>query len=64
MPMAWCYVTKAIDEKQGQPNLDGTHSLTQSSSHPFGNEIQNDLTEYFSLLNFANPNYLGHKMIS
>ena len=24
-----------------------------------GTPIQNDLTEYFSLLNFANPNYLG-----
>ena len=23
--------------------------------------LQNDLSEYFSLLNFANPNYLGSK---
>lgn len=23
--------------------------------------VQNDLSEYFSLLNFANPNYLGTK---
>ncbi|KAJ4498006.1 DNA repair protein, SNF2 family [Lentinula lateritia] len=26
-----------------------------------GTPIQNDLSEYFSLLNFANPNYLGSK---
>ncbi|KAF7294844.1 SNF2 family domain-containing protein [Mycena indigotica] len=26
-----------------------------------GTPIQNDLTEYFSLLNFANPNFLGSK---
>jgi DNA repair and recombination protein RAD54 and RAD54-like protein len=26
-----------------------------------GTPIQNDLSEYFSLLNFANPNYLGTK---
>ncbi|KAE9404253.1 hypothetical protein BT96DRAFT_955669 [Gymnopus androsaceus JB14] len=26
---------------------------------PTGTPIQNDLSEYFSLLNFANPNYLG-----
>ncbi|PSN64271.1 helicase swr1 [Corynespora cassiicola Philippines] len=27
-----------------------------------GTPIQNDLSEYFSLLNFANPNYLGTRM--
>ena len=27
-----------------------------------GTPIQNDLTEYFSLLNFANPSYLGTRM--
>jgi DNA repair and recombination protein RAD54 and RAD54-like protein len=27
-----------------------------------GTPIQNDLTEYFSLLNFANPNYLGTRL--
>lgn len=27
----------------------------------FDNPTQNDLTEYFSLLNFANPGYLGSK---
>ena len=26
-----------------------------------GTPIQNDLSEYFSLLNFANPNFLGSK---
>lgn len=26
-----------------------------------GTPIQNDLTEYFALLNFANPEYLGTK---
>src|SRR5579872_270532 len=26
-----------------------------------GTPIQNDLSEYFSLLNFANPNFLGTK---
>lgn len=25
-------------------------------------ELQNDLTEYYSLLNFANPGYLGSKV--
>src|SRR6202044_3130150 len=27
-----------------------------------GTPIQNDLSEYFSLLNFANPNYLGTRI--
>jgi len=27
-----------------------------------GTPIQNDLSEYFSLLNFANPDYLGSRM--
>jgi DNA repair and recombination protein RAD54 and RAD54-like protein len=27
-----------------------------------GTPIQNDLTEYFSLLNFANPDYLGSRL--
>lgn len=27
-----------------------------------GTPIQNDLSEYFSLLNFANPDFLGSKM--
>jgi DNA repair and recombination RAD54-like protein len=27
-----------------------------------GTPIQNDLSEYFALLNFANPEYLGSKL--
>lgn len=36
-------------------------SAIHDASNPINGHRQNDLSEYFSLLNFANPNFLGSK---
>ncbi|KAL1311020.1 hypothetical protein AAFC00_001238 [Neodothiora populina] len=68
------YADELKDTKIGLLLCDEGHKLKNSDSQTFvalnslnvqkrvilsGTPIQNDLTEYFSLLNFANPNYLG-----
>lgn len=68
------YADELKDTKIGLMLCDEGHKLKNADSQTFialnalnvqkrvilsGTPIQNDLTEYFSLLNFANPNYLG-----
>ncbi|TIB81083.1 DNA supercoiling [Wallemia mellicola] len=70
-------LTEVIGRAQvGLMMLDEGHRMKNSESMTFkalteihckrrvilsGTPIQNDLSEYFSLLNFANPDYLGNK---
>jgi DNA repair and recombination protein RAD54 and RAD54-like protein len=69
-------VEELKDTKIGLLLCDEGHRLKNGESQTFmalnglqvdrrvilsGTPIQNDLTEYFSLLNFANPNYLGSR---
>lgn len=71
------YVDELKDTPIGLLLCDEGHKLKNAESQTFlalnglnvqkrvilsGTPIQNDLSEYFSLLNFANPNYLGTRM--
>ncbi|KAF2664723.1 DNA repair and recombination protein-like protein RAD54 [Microthyrium microscopicum] len=71
------YVDELKDTPIGLLLCDEGHRLKNGESQTFvalnslnvqkrvilsGTPIQNDLSEYFALLNFANPNYLGTRM--
>lgn len=71
------YVPELSGTKIGLLLCDEGHRLKNGESQTFtalnslnvqkrvilsGTPIQNDLSEYFSLLNFANPNYLGTRL--
>lgn len=71
------YVNEFGNSKIGLLLCDEGHRLKNGESQTFtalnslnvqkrvilsGTPIQNDLSEYFSLLNFANPNYLGTRL--
>lgn len=64
LPLACCSVTKDTDSKMLLDNqtyaaLNGINCERRVILT--GTPIQNDLSEYFALLNFANPNYLGDR---